>query len=103
MGFGILKQTTEEMRASAHQGLTSVSDLRTSLNMYGTVGEVVASQTMQGAAGVAVHQGLVQTVQRGHTVASTTEEKLNGVLNAISAQEDAAANGASKVWAVVQA
>ena len=103
MGFGILKQTTEDMRASAQQGLTSVSDLRTSLNIYATIGEVVASQTMQGAAGVAVHQGLVQTVQRGHTVANTTEEKLNGVLNAISAQEDAAANGASKVWAVVQA
>jgi len=103
MDSGVLKQTTEEMRASVQQGLSQVADLRTSLNTYATVGEVVATQTMQGAAGVAVHQGLVQTVQRGHQVANTTEEKLNAVNHAISAQEEAAANGASKVWAIVQA
>lgn len=103
MGFGVVKLTPEDMRAHVQQGLTSVSDLRTSLNQYATTGEIVAMQTMQGQAGVAVHQGLVQTVQRGLQVATTTEEKLNAVNHAISAQEEAAANGASKVWAVVQA
>lgn len=103
MGFGVVKLTPEEMRAHTQQGMTAVNDLRTSLNGYGTVGEVVATQTMQGAAGVAVHQSLVQTVQRGHQVANTTEEKLQAVNHAISSQEEASANGASKVWAVVQA
>ena len=64
MGFGVLKQSTEEMRSSVQQGQSQVSDLRTHLNIYGVTGEVLATQTMQGAAGAAVHQGLVQTVQR---------------------------------------
>ena len=103
MGFGVLKQSTEEMRSSVQQGQSQVSDLRTHLNIYGVTGEVLATQTMQGAAGAAVHQGLVQTVQRGHQIANITEEKLNAVNHAVNSQEEAAANGAAKVWAVVQA
>jgi hypothetical protein len=100
---GVLKQTPEEMRAHVQQGLSQVTDLRQHANAYGTYGEIMATQTMQGAAGAAAHEAFAQTTQRMHNIANTTEEKLNAVNHAVSSQEEAASTGASKIWAVVQA
>lgn len=103
MTVGVVKLTTEEMQQFVQQGRSAVADLRSTSASYGSIGETIAMATMQGGAGMAIHQAFVQNVQRTNELANTTEEKLDGVERFIAAQRDATAQGQSQVWAVASA
>ncbi len=100
-GVGVVKLTMDEMRQFVQQGRSSVADLRTSSMQYGAIGEAMATASMQGGAGVAVHQAFVQNVQKSNQLADHTEEKLDGVERFVTASEEATAQGAARVYALV--
>ncbi len=103
MGFGVVKHTPEDMRQFVQQGLSAVADLRSTAQQRIVIGETMATATLQGAAGTAVHQGFVQNVQQLKTVADTTEEKCQGTLRMIDAAEEATMAGAARIAAIVPA
>jgi hypothetical protein len=101
--MSVVKLTTEEMRQFVQAGRSAVADLRATSAAYGSIGETIATATMQGGAGMAIHQAFSQNVVKINQLASATEEKLDGMDRFIQAQEEATAQGQSRALAVVSA